>query len=433
MQTKLSMDMPEALEPLDTEITAVSFISAAEYATCMKSGELPEHCRERLKYTDALTKTPTSSLITGYKAMLVLTEDNPHGIAVCGGDHVYRSGFMPHASEILFYRLRTVADYISEYSRVPGRVKDGADFTYDHLDAIFHTRIAPDNGIGELLAQKLQEREEITDIIMNEDCLEISYALNFGREPLDTKEEFLTLLGLIGCNLEDVHLCHIAEDHELATIVELNPGTLTEQGKQAWADVLGAKVERIYPGSYGLQIGLSGVEAERLCDFSYMLAGYVSSEDYNLWVNDDERYSTDIRAAERYFFERMQKIDCVDMEKAQMWLDHTWDMSEGYAAQNGLYRATAYQQLMKEFADAFAAVDRDFETCASDIFNYKVAYRPDQLYKIADWLCNGGSEQDAYNMWGPGGSVDKMLAPYEQASAESYEPDEGKSSGMVLQ
>ena len=64
--------------------------------------------------------------------------------------------------------------------------------------------------------------------------------------------------------------------------------TLTEAGWDEWDDVLSARVEKIYEGSYGLQIDVSGCDAQRLRDFSYMLAGYCSEEDYNRWVRSDE-------------------------------------------------------------------------------------------------------------------------------------------------
>ena len=92
----------------------------------------------------------------------------------------------------------------------------------------------------------------------------------------------------MGCNLEDVHLCHEDEDHDLATVVELNRNTLTDEGKREWSDVLNAKVTSIYEGSYGVQIGISGCSAERLKDFSYMLAGYCSCKDFDKWVNEEQ-------------------------------------------------------------------------------------------------------------------------------------------------
>ena len=97
----------------------------------------------------------------------------------------------------------------------------------------------------------------------------------------------MNLYSLMRCNLEDVHLCHVDEDHDLATVVELNRNTLTEDGKREWADVLNAKVTSIYEGSYGVQIGIDGCSAERLKDFAFMLAGFCTCEDYDRWINED--------------------------------------------------------------------------------------------------------------------------------------------------
>ena len=72
------------------------------------------------------------------------------------------------------------------------------------------------------------------------------------------------------------------------TIVEMDGNTLTEAGRDAWSDVLNAKVQRVYQGYYGLQMELSGIKASRLNAFSAMLGGYCSVEDYEAWVNDPD-------------------------------------------------------------------------------------------------------------------------------------------------
>ena len=63
--------------------------------------------------------------------------------------------------------------------------------------------------------------------------------------------------------------------------------TLTEDGRREWSDVLSARVTSIYAGSYGVQIGVIGCPAERLRDFSFMLAGHCSEKDYDRWINSD--------------------------------------------------------------------------------------------------------------------------------------------------
>ena len=97
------------------------------------------------------------------------------------------------------------------------------------------------------------------------------------------------LKDLLCARWENLHLVHDEIDYGLPhTIVELDGGTLTEAGKEAWADVLDAKVVRVFQGYSGLQMELSGVKARRLDAFSAMLAGYCSVEDYENWVNEPE-------------------------------------------------------------------------------------------------------------------------------------------------
>ena len=62
------------------------------------------------------------------------------------------------------------------------------------------------------------------------------------------------------------------------------PSTTTK-----WSDVLNAKVTSSYEGHYGVQIGLTGDPAERLRDFSFMLAGHCPVEGYDRWVNSGEQ------------------------------------------------------------------------------------------------------------------------------------------------
>ena len=97
------------------------------------------------------------------------------------------------------------------------------------------------------------------------------------------------LKDLLCARWENLHLVHDEIDYGLPhTIVELDGETLTEAGKEAWTDVLDAKVVRVFQGYSGLQMELSGVKASRLDAFSAMLAGYCRVEDYENWVNEPE-------------------------------------------------------------------------------------------------------------------------------------------------
>lgn len=103
----------------------------------------------------------------------------------------------------------------------------------------------------------------------------------------------ITLFEVMSCNLENVHIVDADVEHDLATIVELNQDTLTDEGKREWSDVLGAKVTRIFDGIYGTQIEVTGSEPERLEAFSKMLAGECTLSESERWLNsaaDDETF-----------------------------------------------------------------------------------------------------------------------------------------------
>ena len=95
----------------------------------------------------------------------------------------------------------------------------------------------------------------------------------------------ITLFELMGCNLENIHIVDADVEHDLATIVELNQDTLTDEGKREWSDVLGAKITRIFDGIYGTQIEVTGCEPERLEAFSKMLAGEYTLSESERWLN----------------------------------------------------------------------------------------------------------------------------------------------------
>ena len=148
---------------------------------------------------------------------------------------------------------------------------------------------------GKQLDEKMREFGEQPDKHMRK-----SYAEEIPPEeltPINHKaiidNDKMTLGNLIMCRLEGVHLCHCDEEIELATIEELDANTLTEKGKQDWSDVLNATVEKIYEGGYGIQIGLSDVDPERLSDFSFMLAGNCSAKKYDEWVADQSEQPQD--------------------------------------------------------------------------------------------------------------------------------------------
>ena len=218
--------------------------------------------------------------------LLVLGEGEEDGILVEGEGSLYArySALLPNARSYMQKNIQTMAEDL---------IKQGTAQTangswvigFDEISQHFDTTVTPNNGIGQMLIAELEARDEVSEIIVTEDCLEMTYYLENAPVTDDAGERLTTLFGLMGCNLEDVHILDADEEHDLATIVELNQHTLTEQGKRDWADVLGAKVTRIYDGYYGTQIEVTGCDPARLEAFSKMLAGECTIAESERWLN----------------------------------------------------------------------------------------------------------------------------------------------------
>ena len=220
-------------------------------------------------------------------SMLALDEEGDDGILINSEGAYYGryTAYLPKAKKLLRDEINEVANAI-----VQGRFGDTGKGSwvigFDDIKEHFDITVTPNNGIGTMLLEALENQEEVGEIIATEDCFEITEYLNEVPETVNSGERFMTVLSLMGCNLEDVHLIDTDVEHDFATIVELNSNMLTDEGKREWADVMNGKVERIFEGDIGLVVEVSGCSADRLAQFSYMLAGYCSETDYNRWVND---------------------------------------------------------------------------------------------------------------------------------------------------
>ena len=225
--------------------------------------------------------------------ILVLGEGESDGILIEseGSTYARYSALLPNGRDFMEKQIRMMADEL---------IKEGTAHTengswvvgFDEISQHFDTTVTPTNGIGQMLIDELRDRDDISAVIATEDCIEMTTYIE--NAPIDADEDHLmTLFSLMGCNLEDVHIVDDDVEHDLATIVELNQDTLTEEGKREWADVLGAKVKRIFEGYYGTQIAVTGCDPERLEAFSKMLAGECTLSESNRWLNpaiDDEPF-----------------------------------------------------------------------------------------------------------------------------------------------
>ncbi len=215
--------------------------------------------------------------------LMVVCEGSEDAILVDAEGYTYArySALIPRGKELLHDYISRIADKMLADALVSS--EDGSwVIMLDDVKEQFDQTVTSENGFLRLLLDELSERDEVSECIASEDCVEMTVML--ARNP---DASFIDLASLIGCNLYDVHLEASEVDIGSAAIDSLTPDTLTEQGKRDWSDVLGARVMSISEGLLGFTVVLSGVSADRLESFSGMLAGECPEEDYARWVSAD--------------------------------------------------------------------------------------------------------------------------------------------------
>lgn len=220
-----------------------------------------------------------------YHCLLVMGEDSEDGVLVEseGADYARYASYQPYIKSYLREQMRMAADDILHGEM--GKQADGSwiigwDDIKEHLDIT----VSRTNGIGQLLVEELNRRDEVAEIIATEDGIEMSMIL-----ARNENADMMDLFSVMGCNLTSVCLQHEKENGNNEVIAKLNQDTLTAEGRKEWKDILNAKVSAITPGSAGILVTLSGCEAHRISDFAGMLAGHCQSEEYERWVRDENR------------------------------------------------------------------------------------------------------------------------------------------------
>lgn len=264
-------NQPEIIEEA-YEIYEILELSESEYASLYQDLlEDQEYFAQRKSEDDAI---------------LILGENQNDGILVQTQNKgfAYKSSFIPEARLIAEHHIRQLADYcISEGTQYSEN--GNWSISYEELYQRFGTKISDKNGNGRLLKKELQQRKEINELIMTEDCIEMTYHMEYCQQCQEGGlAGAMSLFSLMGCNLCDVHFECGLDDSDLPVVSELRKDTLTAEGKKDWSDVLNSTVESIRYGYNCLTCKLTGCDPHRLQAFSEMLNGQCEAEDYERWV-----------------------------------------------------------------------------------------------------------------------------------------------------
>lgn len=243
-----------------------------------------------------------------FYCMLVTGEGYRDGVLVEADGYPYAryASYVPDATALCY-------DYLSKVNGILAKaveeiVEEGTNMTTtgnwmtdrSKVETLLGGGQSENPRLWKLMQDMLRERQEVSLVDCVEEGFDIYYYLDFSPNYIPEEGEAAVqeagadvksprLKDILCTHWENIHLVHTEVDNVPHTIAELDSGTLTEAGKKVWADVLNAKVERVYQGLYGLQMELSGVKPGRLEAFSGMLGGYCSEQEYETWVNEPER------------------------------------------------------------------------------------------------------------------------------------------------
>lgn len=218
--------------------------------------------------------------------ILALDENSDDGILIQsqGRMYAFNSAFIPQAKTLVKAHIKQLADYI--ISEGTEHTEDGKwSNTYDELYYHFGGQITDKNGNGKLLKAELEKRDEVNELIMTEDCIEMTYHLEYCHNCQQSGVQgAMSLFSLMGCNLYNAHLEPEYTHNDTIAINELSINSLTEEGKAAWDDVLNSTVAEVSANGKALLIKLTDCDTHRVEAFAKMMNGMCDAEDYDRWV-----------------------------------------------------------------------------------------------------------------------------------------------------
>lgn len=199
----------DKLEPQPCIVEDIAELGKEEYATLYH--DLIWHRGNSSEYDN-----PAGYRDGRYRCILILEEAKEDGILLLSDETKECAPYalISHARSLLDAHIRQLADYaVSESTE---HSEDGRwSISYEELYHHFGANITDSNGNGKLLQKELQQREEINELLMTEDCIEMTCHLEYCENcQQGGLAGAMSLLSLMGCNLNDAHFQDEASEHD---------------------------------------------------------------------------------------------------------------------------------------------------------------------------------------------------------------------------
>lgn len=372
-------------------------LSEREFEQFLQS---PMECQDFIKGNVDLMRQDESGV---YHCLLVTGENHRDGVLVeaDGYDYARYASYVPDAAAFSYdslsemgYRLALLVE--QSVTKGLAAAQEGHwEVSFDEIREQSGLELGENPFLQELMADMFCERPEVAGVSIREDCFGIRYRLEQLQEHQKEEtaehacpEEKRQRLGdLIRSGIPaDTYLVH-ESDVGFVPVGRVDSADLDSGVLAGYADLLDARIAAMRQGSYGQEIELEGVPAERLAAFDWFLAGSFA-----------ERQGMGYEV----FARELEAIRPCSGEAAAAW--HEWAKElEGYdKAGEPQVPGKRAEVFLDEFVRRFRAIwERHGDRVAGEVVSLAEHHScifPWEMERAAEHLAAGGGIQDILPM-----------------------------------
>ena len=372
-------------------------LSEKEFEKFLQS---PMECQDFIKGNVDLMRQDESGV---YHCLLVTGENRRDGVLVeaDGYDYARYASYVPDAAAFAYDSLSEMGyrlAFLVEQSVTKGldAAQEGYwEVSFDEIREQSGLELGENPFLQELMADMITVRPEVAEVCIWRDCFSVNYRPEQIQERQKEEnaehacpEEKRQKLGdLIRSGIPaDTYLVH-ESDVGFIPVGRVGSADLDSGVLAGYADLLDARIAAKRQGSYGQEIELEGVPAERLAAFDRFLAGSFA-----------ERQEMEYEV----FARELETIRPCSGEAAAAWYEWAKELERCDKAGEPQVPGKRAEVFLDEFVRRFRAIrERHGDRVAGEMLSLAEHHScifPWEMERAAEHLAAGGSVQDILPM-----------------------------------
>ena len=372
-------------------------LSEKEFEKFLQS---PMECQDFIKGNVDLMRQDESGV---YHCLLVTGENHRDGVLVeaDGYDYARYASYVPDAAAFAYDSLSEMGyrlAFLVEQSVTKGldAAQEGYwEVSFDEIREQSGLELGENPFLQELMADMIAERPEVAEVCIWRDCFSVNYRPEQIQERQKEEnaehacpEEKRQRLGdLIRSGIPaDTYLVH-ESDVGFIPVGRVGSADLDSGVLAGYADLLDARIAAKRQGSYGQEIELEGVPAERLAAFDRFLAGSFA-----------ERQEMEYEV----FARELETIRPCSGEAAAAWYEWAKELERCDKAGEPQVPGKRAEVFLDEFVRRFRAIrERHGDRVAGEMLSLAEHHScifPWEMERAAEHLAAGGGIQDILPM-----------------------------------